>query len=37
MNTLIELKKNVVIGFVGGSDLSKQFEQLGPNGTIILR
>jgi len=31
MNTLIELKKNVVIGFVGGSDLSKQFEQLGPN------
>jgi len=35
MKVLIELKKNVVIGFVGGSDLSKQFEQLGPNGKNI--
>ncbi|PKC70125.1 eukaryotic phosphomannomutase [Rhizophagus irregularis] len=25
------LKKKVVIGFVGGSDISKQLEQLGPN------
>ncbi|KAG0280008.1 Phosphomannomutase [Linnemannia exigua] len=29
--TLIELRKKCVIGFVGGSDLSKQVEQLGPN------
>jgi phosphomannomutase len=31
MNLLAELKKNVVIGYVGGSDLSKQKEQLGDN------
>jgi hypothetical protein len=29
---LAELRKRVVIGFVGGSDLSKQKEQLGENG-----
>ncbi|KAG0287003.1 Phosphomannomutase, partial [Linnemannia gamsii] len=29
--TLVELRKKCVIGFVGGSDLSKQVEQLGPN------
>lgn len=29
MNLLSELKKKVVIGYVGGSDLSKQKEQLG--------
>lgn len=28
---LKELRKKVVIGFVGGSDLQKQVEQLGPN------
>ncbi|RCK60618.1 Phosphomannomutase [Candida viswanathii] len=30
-STLQKLRKKVVIGFVGGSDLSKQVEQLGPN------
>lgn len=29
--TLAKLRKKVCIGFVGGSDLSKQIEQLGPN------
>ncbi|ODV64339.1 phosphomannomutase SEC53 [Ascoidea rubescens DSM 1968] len=29
--TLEKLRKKVVIGFVGGSDLSKQLEQIGPN------
>ena len=29
---LQELRKKVVIGFVGGSDLAKQQEQLGVNG-----
>ncbi|KAG0041499.1 Phosphomannomutase, partial [Linnemannia elongata] len=29
--TLAELRKKCVIGFVGGSDLTKQVEQLGPN------
>ncbi|KAF9940523.1 Phosphomannomutase [Mortierella alpina] len=29
--TLVELRKKCVVGFVGGSDLSKQVEQLGPN------
>jgi phosphomannomutase len=28
---LARLRKKVVIGYVGGSDLSKQQEQLGPN------
>lgn len=36
MNLLLELKKNVVIGFVGGSDLSKQFEQIGPNAVELF-
>ncbi|KAI9320956.1 eukaryotic phosphomannomutase [Dichotomocladium elegans] len=31
LDTLAELRKKVVIGFVGGSDLQKQVEQLGPN------
>ncbi|CAI1966750.1 hypothetical protein SEUBUCD646_0F00160 [Saccharomyces eubayanus] len=30
-NTLIKLRNKCCIGFVGGSDLSKQLEQLGPN------
>lgn len=30
-DTLVALRKKVVIGFVGGSDLAKQVEQLGPN------
>ena len=34
MNLLAELRKKVVIGFVGGSDLSKQKEQLGENGKL---
>jgi phosphomannomutase len=29
---LADLRKKVVVGFVGGSDLSKQKEQLGENG-----
>lgn len=29
-DTLVALRKKVVIGFVGGSDLAKQVEQLGP-------
>ena len=33
---LAELRKHVVIGFVGGSDLPKQLEQLGANGTYCL-
>ncbi|CDH51130.1 phosphomannomutase [Lichtheimia corymbifera JMRC:FSU:9682] len=33
LDTLAELRKKVVIGFVGGSDLSKQVEQLGANVT----
>lgn len=32
LDTLAELRKKVVIGFVGGSDLNKQIEQLGDNG-----
>lgn len=27
--TLTKLRKKAVIGFVGGSDISKQYEQLG--------
>jgi hypothetical protein len=27
--TLADLRKKAVIGFVGGSDISKQYEQLG--------
>src|ERR1700722_6633091 len=33
LQLLERLKKHVVIGFVGGSDLSKQQEQLGENVT----
>lgn len=33
---LKDLKKKVVIGFVGGSDLAKQIEQLGENATSEL-
>ena len=32
LETLSELRKKVVIGFVGGSDLKKQVEQLGDSG-----
>lgn len=32
LETLVELRKKVVIGFVGGSDLKKQVEQLGDSG-----
>ena len=32
---LSELRKRVVIGFVGGSDLPKQLEQLGADGTSV--
>jgi hypothetical protein len=35
--TLVALRKKCVIGFVGGSDLSKQVEQLGPNGTCLSK
>jgi phosphomannomutase len=31
---LSELRKRVVIGFVGGSDLEKQKEQIGRNGRL---
>ncbi|KAI9168262.1 Phosphomannomutase 1 [Blastocladiella emersonii ATCC 22665] len=31
LDTLARLKSKVVVGFVGGSDLPKQFEQLGEN------
>lgn len=30
LKTLKKLREKVVIGFVGGSDLAKQVEQLGP-------
>ena len=32
LDLLRELRKKVVIGFVGGSDLMKISEQLGPDG-----
>lgn len=32
MQMLEKLKEKVVVAFVGGSDLSKQIEQLGSNG-----
>jgi phosphomannomutase len=32
MDTLKRLRQHCVIGFVGGSDLSKQIEQLGQEG-----
>jgi phosphomannomutase len=34
-NELEELRKKVAIGFVGGSDLCKQQEQLGKNGMCV--
>lgn len=36
LDTLSNLRQKVVIGFVGGSDLSKQLEQLGPKGNHIV-
>ena len=36
LNALKELRSKITIGFVGGSDLSKQREQLGENGRSIL-
>jgi len=33
LETLRQVRRKVVIGFVGGSDLAKQKEQLGENGT----
>jgi len=32
--TLVALRKKCVVGFVGGSDLVKQVEQLGKNGKL---
>jgi phosphomannomutase len=32
LKVLADLRQKVVIGFVGGSDLVKQEEQLGSNG-----
>ena len=32
LDMLTKLRKKVCIGFVGGSDLEKQKEQLGPKG-----
>ena len=32
---LVQLRKKVVIGFVGGSDFVKQQEQLGHDGILI--
>jgi len=33
---LKKLREKVVIGFVGGSDLAKQKEQIGPNGMLDI-
>lgn len=35
LDTLSDLRQKVVIGFVGGSDLNKQLEQLGPKGNVL--
>jgi phosphomannomutase len=35
LQLLKELRKKVAIGFVGGSDIKKILEQLGPNGKQI--
>lgn len=35
LDLLKSLRKKIVIGFVGGSDLSKIVEQLGPTGTDL--
>jgi phosphomannomutase len=34
-DTLAALRKKAVIGFVGGSDISKQYEQLGSTSEYI--
>ena len=34
--TLVALRKKCVIGFVGGSDLEKQVEQLGKDGKSMF-
>ena len=34
--TLCKLREKVVVGFVGGSDLPKQVEQIGDDGILIL-
>ena len=36
LDKLVELRKVVTIGIVGGSDLPKQFEQLGETGVAQL-
>jgi hypothetical protein len=36
LDTLNLLRKKVVVGFVGGSDLVKQKEQIGENGILFL-
>ncbi len=36
INLLLELKKKCVIGYVGGSDLAKQKEQLGEDAATHL-
>jgi phosphomannomutase len=35
VEALAALRRKVVIGFVGGSDLAKQKEQLGENGSAV--
>ena len=35
LETLVKLRKEVVVGFVGGSDLAKQKEQIGDNVCIM--
>ena len=34
--TIQKLREKVVVGFVGGSDLPKQIEQIGDDGILIL-
>jgi phosphomannomutase len=36
LDALYNLRDKVTIGFVGGSDLKKQQEQLGENGEIVV-
>jgi phosphomannomutase len=36
LDILAQLRKHVVVGFVGGSDLPKQKEQIGENCTLWL-
>lgn len=35
--TLRRLREKVVVGFVGGSDLPKQVEQIGDDGKMIVQ